>query len=184
MHNNQKKIHHPLPDHQKVESYEQSKDATAVSHKRSEGECLLLFSNKNSVAWEHWHQLLYTSSMRFYLFNNLHRQKILKSVSTVLNSPYTPCKNRAAGSLSFWSANLFHTLLHSNIPYCDFLALSYYHTEVDHLLSLSPKVTDIQFFWRHFSPHSDLNHNQKRHCMGCQPGSVFHVLWPAIAVHK
>ena len=121
-------LHHPFPDHHEVESYEQSEDAATVRHKRGKGECLLLFSNKNSVTWEHWHQLLYTSFMNFYLFSHLNRQKSLKSVSIVWTSRCTPCKNRAAGSLlSFRSSDLFHTLLHSNIPYCDFLAVLLWH---------------------------------------------------------
>ena len=54
---NQCKVHQPFPDHQKVESYEQSENATNICHKRIERKGFYFLPNKNIVARKYWPQL-------------------------------------------------------------------------------------------------------------------------------
>ena len=108
---NQNKIHHQLPDHQEVESYEQSEDAATVCNKRSEGERFLFFPNKNAVAGEQRHQHLQHRNMSLYFFCNLQNcnmQKVLFMTSAANFTLY---------SIKVHGMRHFEVLISHSLPY-------------------------------------------------------------------
>ena len=45
---------YPIPDHQKIESNEESQAAATVCHQGREGKCLLLLLDKDRVTGKYW----------------------------------------------------------------------------------------------------------------------------------